>query len=349
MEISQIINMKNKKTILVTGGLGYIGSHTVVELIEAGFDVIIVDNLSNSRIEILVQIEKITGTKQKYYNIDVCNEAELDVVFGENKIDSIIHFAAYKSVNESMQKVVEYYQNNIGSLLSVLGKMEEYGVENLIFSSSCTVYGQPDVLPVTELAPIKDAESVYGTTKIMGEKIIQDFIKSNPTKKAVLLRYFNPVGAHESGLIGEIPAGVPNNLFPYITQTISGKRDELKIFGSDYNTSDGTAVRDYIHVVDLANAHVKGIEYVQNSHRNINVFNIGNGYGYSVLEVVKMFEKYLDKSLNYAFVERREGDIEKIYSVCDKANKDLDWKSERGLDSMVSSALKWESEINKLF
>ena len=332
--------------ILVTGGLGYIGSHTVVELINSGLEVVIVDNLSNSRIGILDQITKITGKKVKFYNLNVGNKNDLDIIFKENKIDSIIHFAAFKSVNESMQKVVEYYENNIGSLIAVLSKMEEYKVNNLIFSSSCTVYGQPAELPVNEDSPIQEAESVYGTTKIMGEKIIRDTIENTSNRKAILLRYFNPVGAHETGLIGEIPSGIPNNLFPYITQTVFGKREKLQIFGSDYNTSDGTAVRDYIHVVDLAKAHVLALNRIKKSDSNIETINVGTGKGYSVLEVVQMFEKVIGKSINYKLGDRRDGDIEQIYAVCERANELLKWKSTHSLEDMVNSALKWENQIN---
>lgn len=341
--------MDNESKILVTGGLGYIGSHTVVDLIENGFKVVVVDNLVNSNIEILDRILKITNSKFDFYNLDVCDKNELDVVFKENKISSVIHFAAYKSVNESMQRTVEYYENNLGSLLSVLSKMKEYKVKNLIFSSSCTVYGQPDVLPVSETSPIKEAESVYGTTKIMGEKIIQDTVSNSENLNAVLLRYFNPVGAHESGLIGEVPVGIPNNLFPYITQTITGKREELKIFGSDYNTKDGTAVRDYIHVVDLARAHVLSIKWIMEAKQKIEIFNVGTGLGYSVLEVVTMFEKVLGKSINYKLVDRREGDIEKIFAVSSKSNEILKWEATKNLEDMVSSSLRWEENISNGF
>jgi UDP-glucose 4-epimerase len=339
--------MNNIGKILVTGGLGYIGSHTVVDLIGNGFEVVVVDNLVNSKIEVLEQIMKITNSKIDFYNIDVCDKKSLDVVFKENEISSVIHFSAYKSVNESMQKTVEYYENNLGSLLSVLSKMKEYKVKNLIFSSSCTVYGQPEELPVSESSPIKEAESVYGTTKIMGEKIIRDAVSNSENLNAVLLRYFNPVGAHDSGLIGEVPLGVPNNLFPYITQTIAGKRAELKIFGSDYNTTDGTAVRDYIHVVDLARAHVLSINWILETNQNIETFNIGTGVGYSVLEVVKMFEKVLGRSVNYKLVDRREGDIEKIFAVSSKSNEILKWEATKNLEDMVSSSLRWEENLNK--
>jgi UDP-glucose 4-epimerase len=337
---------KKMKTVLVTGGLGYIGSHTVVELIESGLEVVIVDNLSNSRLRILDQITQISEKKVKFYNLNIVIKKDFDLVFKENEIDAVIHFAAYKSVGESMQKVLEYYENNIGSLISVLSKMDEYKVNNLIFSSSCTVYGQPETLPVNEDSPVQEAESVYGTTKIMCEKIIKDFINQKHTQKAMLLRYFNPVGAHESGLIGEITTGVPNYLFPFITQTVFGQREELKIFGSDYNTPDGTAIRDYIHVVDLAKAHVSSLKRIEESNSKIETINVGTGKGYSVMEVVKMFEKVLDKPINYKLVDRREGDIEKIYAVCDKANELLKWKSEHNLEDMVRSALKWENNLS---
>jgi UDP-glucose 4-epimerase len=330
------------KTVLVTGGLGYIGSHTVVELMEAGFKVVVADNLSNSTLDVHTELEKLTNSRISFYKIDVGDKKSLELIFKENEISSVIHFAAYKSVGESMENVLEYYENNIGSLLSILSAIQKYKVKNFVFSSSCTVYGQPDVLPVNENSPIKNAESVYGTTKIMGEKIIQDFVASSTNVNAILLRYFNPVGAHESGQIGEKPVGVPNNLFPFITQTISGVREEIKVFGSDYNTPDGTALRDYIHVVDLAKAHLAAILRMEYSELPLEIFNVGTGVPYSVLEVIKMFENVIEKPINYSLVERRQGDIEKIFAESTQANNVLKWKATKGLEEMVSSALKWE-------
>ena len=334
--------MNTGKTVLVTGGLGYIGSHTVVELMEAGFKVVVADNLSNSTLDVHTELEKLTNSQISFYKIDVGDKKSLELIFKENEISSVIHFAAYKSVGESMENVLEYYENNIGSLLSILSAIQKYKVKNFVFSSSCTVYGQPDVLPVNENSPIKNAESVYGTTKIMGEKIIQDFVASSTNVNAILLRYFNPVGAHESGQIGEKPVGVPNNLFPFITQTISGVREEIKVFGSDYNTPDGTALRDYIHVVDLAKAHLAAILRMEYSELPLEIFNVGTGVPYSVLEVIKMFEKVIEKPINYSLVERRQGDIEKIFAESTQANNVLKWKATKGLEEMVSSALKWE-------
>ena len=334
--------MNTGKTVLVTGGLGYIGSHTVVELMEAGFKVVVADNLSNSTLDVHTELEKLTNSQISFYKIDVGDKKSLELIFKENEISSVIHFAAYKSVGESMENVLEYYENNIGSLLSILSAIQKYKVKNFVFSSSCTVYGQPDVLPVNENSPIKNAESVYGTTKIMGEKIIQDFVASSTNVNAILLRYFNPVGAHESGQIGEKPVGVPNNLFPFITQTISGVREEIKVFGSDYNTPDGTALRDYIHVVDLAKAHLAAILRMEYSELPLEIFNVGTGVPYSVLEVIKMFENVIEKPINYSLVERRQGDIEKIFAESTQANNVLKWKATKGLEEMVSSALKWE-------
>ena len=335
--------------ILVTGGTGYIGSHTVVELQNKGFDVVIVDNLSNSKIEVVDKIEKITGKRPEIEVFDLVDREKTSGFFKRhNDIKGVIHFAAYKAVGESVEKPLKYYRNNLVSLLNILESMIETGVENLVFSSSCTVYGQPDELPVSEKAPIKKAESPYGNTKQISEEIIQDTVKVEPVK-AIALRYFNPIGAHESALIGELPLGVPNNLVPFITQTAVGIRDELKVFGDDYNTPDGTAIRDYIHVVDLAKAHVVAIDRMINNKMKdkFEVFNLGTGNGYSVLDVIKSFEKVSGVKLNYRIVGRRPGDVEKVWANPEFSNKELGWKAEKGLDEMMESAWKWQLELQK--
>ena len=336
--------------ILVTGGLGYIGSHTVVELQQSGYDVIIVDNLSNSRIEVLDRIAQISGTKPEYENFDLA-EKELCSRFFErhSDIDGIIHFAAYKAVGESVEQPLKYYRNNIDSLLNILEGMQLGNIDHLVFSSSCTVYGQPDQLPVTEEAPIKPALSPYGYTKQVAEVMIRDFISTAKNKNSIALRYFNPIGAHESALIGELPLGIPNNLMPFITQTAAGWREQLRVFGDDYNTPDGTAIRDYIHVVDLAKAHVIAIERMINKKQktNFEVFNIGTGNGYSVLEVIRSFEKTSGQKLNYIITDRRAGDVEQVWADTTYANHELGWKAERGLDEMTQSAWKWQLTLKK--
>lgn len=340
------------KRILVTGGLGYIGSHTVVELINSGFAVDIIDDLSNSKIEILDQIEKITNIKPKFHQFNLLNRNLLIDLLGNTKFEAIIHFAAFKSVGESMNKALSYYDNNIGSLINVLQAMNECSCQNLIFSSSCTVYGDTRDLPVTEDTITKNATSVYGTTKLMAEKIIADVAKSDDNNFDVIaLRYFNPAGAHESGLIGELPSGIPNNLFPYITQTYAGKREELQIFGGDYDTPDGTAIRDYIHVVDLANAHVAAVKRLIDNRSNVNYefINIGTGMGFSVLEIVKSFENITQKPLSYKIVGRREGDVEQIWADASMAYDKLNWKAQFGINEIVSSAWKWEKNIKELY
>jgi len=336
------------KKILVTGGTGYIGSHTAVELQNAGFEVIIVDDLSNSNIDVLDNIAKITGTRPSFEQFDLADPAKTDDFFSRNKnIDAIIHFAASKAVGESVEKPLHYYRNNLVSLINLLECQIKYGVSNIVFSSSCTVYGQPDTLPVTEQTPRKDAESPYGNTKRVNEDILNDTIHANPQLKAIALRYFNPVGAHPSALIGELPLGVPANLVPFITQTAAGLRGELKVFGDNYNTPDGSAIRDYIHVVDLAKAHVVAINRLLNNKNksNYEVFNLGTGNGYSVLEIVKGFEKVTGIKLNYKIVARRPGDIEKIWADTSYANNELGWKAEKGLEETLSSAWEWEKKL----
>ena len=330
--------------ILVTGGTGYIGSHTVVELQNKGFEVLIVDNLSNSSAEIVDKIEKITGIKPVLEVFDLGDrEKTIDFFKRNSDIQGVIHFAAFKAVGESVEKPLKYYRNNLVSLMNILESMRETGVQNIVFSSSCTVYGQPDELPVSEKAPIKKAESPYGNTKQISEEIIQDTIKTSAIH-GIALRYFNPIGAHETALIGELPLGVPNNLVPFITQTAIGIRDQLKVFGDDYPTPDGTPIRDYIHVVDLAKAHVVAVNrMIQDNMKSVfEVFNLGTGNGYSVLEVINAFEKVSGQKLNYKIVGRREGDIIQVWADPSFSNKELGWKAEKGLDEMVATAWKWE-------
>lgn len=334
------------KKILVTGGLGYIGSHTVVELQNEGFEVVIIDNLSNSSIEVLDKIISITGKKPEFLNIDLRDKNKVSAFFDAYKIDGIIHFAASKAVGESVQLPLEYYENNIGSLLNLLQGMKTHDVTNFIFSSSCTVYGQADELPITEKAPIKPAESPYGNTKQIGEEIIHDSTKVTNIQ-AISLRYFNPIGAHSSAKIGELPIGVPQNLIPFVVQTAAGIREELSVFGDDYNTPDGTAVRDYIHVVDLAQAHIVALKRLlnKNNKTNYEVFNLGTGKGNSVLEVLQSFERVTGQKVNYKIVGRREGDITAAYADTSYANNELGWKAVRTLDEALLSAWKWQETL----
>lgn len=341
-----------KHTILVTGGTGFIGSHTTVELQQAGYNVVIVDNLSNSKPGVVDGIEKITGIRPAFEQVDCCDLAAMDKVFSKyGDISGIIHFAASKAVGESVQKPLLYYRNNITSLLNLLELMPAHNVKGLIFSSSCTVYGQPspENLPVTEEAPIQKALSPYGNTKQINEEIIQDFIHSGAPVKSVILRYFNPIGAHPSALIGELPNGVPMNLIPFVTQTAIGIRGQLKIFGNDYNTPDGTCIRDYIYVVDLAKAHVKAMERVLDNPSTdaVEIFNIGTGKGVSTLEVVEGFEKATGVKVNWEYAPRREGDIEKVWADPAKANNVLGWKAETGLEETLRSAWKWQLKLRE--
>jgi len=338
-----------KQKILVTGGTGFIGSHTTVELQEAGYDVVIVDNLSNSKIEVLDGIEKITGIRPAFEQVDCCDLAALEGVFAKYPgIKGIIHFAASKAVGESVEKPLLYYRNNINSLVNLLELMPKYDVKGIIFSSSCTVYGQPspENLPVTEEAPIQKALSPYGNTKQINEEIIQDYIHSGAPIKSVILRYFNPIGAHPTALIGELPLGVPMNLIPFVTQTAIGIRKELKVFGNDYNTPDGTCIRDYIYVVDLAKAHVAAMTRVLEKETDpVEIFNIGTGRGLSTLEVVEDFEKATGVKLNWTYAPRREGDIEKVWGNVDKANKVLGWKADTPIEDVLASAWKWQVRL----
>jgi UDP-glucose 4-epimerase len=340
-----------KQTILVTGGTGFIGSHTTVELLQAGYDVVIVDNLSNSKIEVLDGIEKITGIRPAFENIDLRDKDATETVLKKYpKIEGIIHFAASKAVGESVEKPLLYYRNNIVSLVNLLELMPKYNVKGIIFSSSCTVYGQPtpENLPVTENAPIQKSLSLYGNTKQINEEIIQDYIHSGAPIKSIILRYFNPIGAHPSALIGELPNGVPMNLIPFVTQTAIGIRKELKIFGNDYNTPDGTCIRDYIYVVDLAKAHVAAMARVLDQDTSsIEYFNIGTGKGVSTLEVVEGFERATGVKVNWSYAPRREGDIEKVWGNVDLANNVLGWKAETPLDNVLKSAWQWQLKLRE--
>lgn len=336
--------------ILVTGGTGYIGSHTCVELLEKGYEVVVADNLSNSFVDVADRIEEITAKSLHFEKVDFSDKLETEALFEKyTEIDSIIHFAAYKAVGESVRKPLMYYENNLNSLLNLLENMEKRGIRNFVFSSSCTVYGEPDALPVSESAPIKKANSPYGNTKQISEEILQDASYVNPDLKVISLRYFNPIGAHPSALIGELPIGIPNNLVPFITQTAYGLRDELKVFGDDYNTTDGSAIRDYINVVDLSKAHVVAIERLLNarSKTNFEVFNLGTGLGNSVLEVIHAFEKATGIKIKYKIVERREGDVEKVYADTSFANRELGWKAEKTLEETLLSAWNWEKNYRE--
>jgi len=339
------------KTVLVTGGTGYIGSHTVVALQKKGFKVIVVDNLCNSSINALDGIKKITGEKPLFYKIDIARDKnalhKLFIKHGD--IENIIHFAALKSVPESVKKPLLYYYNNLNGMTNILENMKKFQIPNLVFSSSCTVYGQPDNLPVTEKSPLRKANCSYGNTKRICEEIIADYLIVNQNINAISLRYFNPIGAHPSVFIGELPTGIPDNLVPYITQTAIGKRDQLRIFGNDYNTKDGTCIRDYIDIMDLADAHLAGLyRMIENKQKyNCEIFNVGIGKGISVLEIVKTFEKANNLKLNYKITDRRPGDIEKIYADVSYANKELGWKAYRTLSESLHNAWKWEQYLQK--
>lgn len=341
-----------KQRILVTGGTGFIGSHTTVELQEAGYEVIIIDNLSNSRADVVDGIEKITGIRPHFENIDCCDIEALDKVFSKYEgIEGIIHFAASKAVGESVEKPLLYYRNNINSLVNLLELMPKHGVKGIIFSSSCTVYGQPtpENLPVTEQSPIQKALSPYGNTKQINEEIIQDYVHSGAHIKSIILRYFNPIGAHPSALIGELPIGVPLNLIPFVTQTAAGIREKLRVFGNDYNTADGTCIRDYIYVVDLAKAHVKAMSRILDNPeaQPVEIFNIGTGEGVSTLQIIKRFEAVTGVKLNWEFAPRREGDIEKVWGNVDKANTILGWKADANLDDVLLSAWRWQQKLSE--
>jgi UDP-glucose 4-epimerase len=333
--------------ILVTGGTGFIGSHTVVELINDGHTAIIIDDLSNSTENVLKGIEKITDKLPVFYKGDCANQDLLRTVFAKHKIDGVIHFAAFKAVGESVEKPLKYYKNNVLSLLNLLEVMQEVNVKNIVFSSSCTVYGNPDIVPVTEETPRKKAESAYGQSKNICEDILEDMYRAKANLKMISLRYFNPIGAHETAEIGELPNGIPSNLVPFITQTAIGLRPVLNVFGNDYDTPDGSNIRDFIHVVDLAKAHIAALKYLDTNTENAfyDVFNVGSGSGSSVLELIGTFEKVNDLKLNYKIVERRQGDVVKIFGSVDKAAKILNWKVEKTLEDCLKDAWRWEQKL----
>ena len=338
------------KKILVTGGLGFIGSHTVVALQEKGFEVVIIDNLSNSSLEVLGGITKITRISPEFENMDLRDKEAVKAFFDKYPdIEGVIHFAASKAVGESVENPLLYYENNLNTLIYLLQQLKEKENAKFIFSSSCTVYGQADELPITESAPVKKAESPYGNTKQIGEEIIADICKVAKNLSAISLRYFNPIGAHPSGNIGELPIGTPQNLVPFITQTAIGKREKLSVFGNDYPTPDGTCIRDYIHVMDLARAHVVALERLldEEQEENYEVFNLGTGKGNSVLEAIKAFEKVSETKLPYAIASRREGDITAAYADTTKANEELKWKAEYSIEDALESAWKWQLELRK--
>lgn len=328
-------------SILVTGGAGYIGSHTVVELLNSGREVVVIDNFSNSKPEVLENIKKITGKDFKFYKINYLDREELEKVFEENKIEAVMNFAGYKAVGESTKKPLEYYENNISGAIVLLKTMQKYNVKKFIFSSSATVYGEPEQIPITEECKTGGTTNPYGTTKLFIEQILQDLYKSDNSWDIAILRYFNPVGAHESGLIGEEPQGIPNNLMPYIVRVASGELAQLSVFGNDYNTPDGTGVRDYIHVVDLAKGHIKALEKLEKEGKGIFVYNLGTGTGYSVLDMVKAFEEATEQKVNYKIAERRPGDIATCYSDPTKAKEELGWETSKSLKDMCKDSWRY--------
>lgn len=338
------------QTILVTGGTGYIGSHTAVELMEEGYHVVIVDNLLNSQLEVLDGIEAITGKRPDFRQFDLCDREKVKLLFREYPIDAIIHFAARKAVGESVEMPLEYYHNNIESLINLMESMKNSRAASLVFSSSCTVYGQPDELPVTEQAPIKKAMSPYGNTKQISEEIISDTLHAHPGLKSISLRYFNPIGAHPSAHIGELPRGVPQNLVPFVTQTAAGIREKLRVFGNDYNTPDGTAIRDYIYICDLARAHVVAVKRLLDNQNktSFEIFNLGTGMGTSVMEIIRSFEQATGQKINYEIAQRREGDIEKVWADTRLANQELGWKADTPLDQILLTAWQWEKKIRNI-
>lgn len=328
--------------LLVTGGAGYIGSHTCIELLNAGHEIVVVDNLVNSKYESLNRVSEITKKDLKFYQVDLLDRAELDKVFSDNKIEAVIHFSGLKAVGESVEKPLEYYHNNVTGTLVLCEVMKKYGVKKMVFSSSATVYGMPDKVPISENFPL-GATNPYGRTKLMIEEILRDLYVSDNGWSIALLRYFNPIGAHKSGRIGEDPNGIPNNLMPYITQVAVGKREKLNVFGSDYNTHDGTGIRDYIHVVDLAIGHLKALEKVLGA-TGAAAYNLGTGVGYSVLDVVNSFEKATGQKILYQLTERRSGDIEKCFADPTKALKELSWKAEKNLEDMCRDSWRWQEK-----
>lgn len=334
--------------ILVTGGAGFIGSHTVVELARAGFTPVIADNFSNAHHTVIERLRKLCASEIQVHDIDCCDAEALRSLFSEHEISGVIHFAAFKAVGESVMKPLRYFHNNIGSMVALLQVMKEFNVSDLVFSSSCTVYGHPDELPVSEAAPIKPAGSPYGYTKQACEQAVQYAAESGQNLRSVLLRYFNPIGAHPSGEIGELPLGVPNNLVPFVTQTAIGIRDQLKVFGHDYDTPDGTCVRDYIHVMDLARAHVQSLEWLKR-HKSpkVEVFNVGTGDGFSVQQVVDTFEEVSGQKLNYTYADRRPGDVPIMYAEASKAETELGWKAENSMADALRDAWNWEQRLKR--
>jgi UDP-glucose 4-epimerase len=336
------------KKILITGGAGYIGSHTALALVQAGYEPIIIDDFSNSEKSVLKNLHKILGHEIICYEGDCNDRSLMNKIFSNNLISGVIHFAAHKAVGESTQLPLKYYRNNIGSLLVLLETMRDFSITNMVFSSSCTVYGQPDELPVKESTPRKVAESPYGNTKKIGEDILVDYVKSGAPVKLVALRYFNPIGAHESALIGELPIGVPANLVPFVTQTGAGIREKITVFGDDYDTPDGTCIRDYIHVMDLADAHVKAIQYLEDKPVNFyDLFNVGTGKGNTVMEVIKAFEKVSGKPLNFQIGPRRQGDIEKVWANTDKITQELKWAPKYSLEESLRDSWNWQLSLAK--
>ncbi len=335
--------------VLVTGGTGFIGSHTVVELHNAGHEAIIVDDLSNSDISMLERLREIIGIEPKFYQKDLRDQESIKEIFKENDIEAVIHFAASKAVGESVEKPLLYYRNNLLSTINLLELMIDHKVKSFIFSSSCTVYGEPDQLPVTEDSPVKPANSPYGNTKQIGEEVIRETVEVNEGLQAISLRYFNPVGAHESAKIGEFPSGTPNNLMPYLLKVVAGELEELSVFGDDYDTPDGSCIRDYIHVVDVARAHVVALDRLLQSNQKdrYEVFNLGTGTGYSVLDLIKTFERSTGLRVRYKVVDRRPGDVVKIYADTSYANQELGWKTEFTLEDMLTSAWAWQQELSK--
>ena len=327
-------------TILVTGGAGFIASHTNVELLNAGYDVVVMDNLCNSSKESVARVEQITGKKIRFYEADMRNVEELEPIFAENAIDVIIHFAGLKAVGESCEKPYEYYENNISGTLNIISMMKKYNVKKMVFSSSATVYGNPEVVPITEECKVGGVTNPYGQTKLMLEQILTDIQKADPSFDIALLRYFNPIGAHESGLIGEAPNGIPNNLLPYVAKVAAGVLEKVNVFGDDYDTPDGTGVRDYIHVVDLAKGHVCAVKKLL-EHPGLVIYNLGTGIGYSVLDIIHNFEKSCGKKIPYVIAPRRAGDIATCYSDPSKAERELGWKAEYGIDRMCEDAWRW--------
>lgn len=336
------------KKILVTGGLGYIGSHTVVELLNKGNEVVIIDDLSNSQAFILDRIEGITGKRPSFFQFDLCSQEDLAMFFeNEKNIDSVIHFAAFKAIGESFEKPVAYYRNNLNSLMNLLEGMKAQNIKELVFSSSASVYGLPNELPIKETTPLNKPTNPYGKTKLMGEMIIEDFAHTFDGFKAVFLRYFNPIGAHESSLIGEFPQGKPNNLMPYITQTVTGKRECLTIFGKDYDTHDGTCLRDYLHVVDLAEAHLLSLKHIESQEEQVEAFNLGLGKGVSVLDIVNAFEAANQVKVNHKFGERRKGDVPELFTDVSKAKAVLGWEAKKSLEDMMQSSWAFESGLTE--